>query len=89
MSVHASSQPRRRMARKVVLFAITVLLLAAVGASYEAVMSARDDRRFPPPGKLVDVGRFRLHIHCTGLRKVGTLSIWISRKLLWRQFGAL
>lgn len=41
-------------------------LLAVAGLSYQALASARDRRRFPPPGKLVDVGGYSLHLYCTG-----------------------
>jgi len=33
---------------------------------YEAVATKADDRRFPPPGQLVDVGGYRLHFNCVG-----------------------
>ncbi len=41
-------------------------LLAAVGAAYNAVATARDQRRFPPPGRLVSVEGLRLHLDCRG-----------------------
>jgi pimeloyl-ACP methyl ester carboxylesterase len=40
--------------------------LAVAGLSYEAIMAAGDAQRYPPPGRLVDVGGHRLHIHCVG-----------------------
>jgi pimeloyl-ACP methyl ester carboxylesterase len=43
-----------------------VVVLAAAGASYQLIATARDARRYPPPGKLVDIGGYRLHLHCTG-----------------------
>jgi pimeloyl-ACP methyl ester carboxylesterase len=43
-----------------------VVGLAAIGASYEAIMAAGDATRYPPPGQLVDVGGSRLHIACEG-----------------------
>lgn len=43
-----------------------VLLLVLTGIIYQTVASARDLRRYPPPGRLVDVGGHRLHINCTG-----------------------
>jgi pimeloyl-ACP methyl ester carboxylesterase len=33
---------------------------------YESMSEASDARVYPPPGKLVDVGGYRLHINCTG-----------------------
>ena len=51
-------------------FLLTVLALlvgmSALGASYEAIMAAGDATRYPPAGQLVDVGGYRLHLHCVG-----------------------
>lgn len=43
-----------------------VLLLVLAGALYQAIASVRDARRYPPPGRLIDVGGYRLHINSTG-----------------------
>jgi pimeloyl-ACP methyl ester carboxylesterase len=43
-----------------------VLGLALVGYIYESMAEASDARTYPPPGQLVDVGGYRLHINCTG-----------------------
>ena len=43
-----------------------IVLLALGGATYEAIMAAGDGKRYPPPGQLVDVGGYRLHLHCIG-----------------------
>src|SRR5215211_1451693 len=40
--------------------------LAVIGFSYEAIMAAGDATRYPPAGQLVDVGGYRLHLHCVG-----------------------
>jgi pimeloyl-ACP methyl ester carboxylesterase len=45
---------------------LLVVLLALVGAIYQIVATRSDERRYPPPGELVDVGGYRLHIHCIG-----------------------
>src|SRR6266508_6703455 len=45
---------------------IALVALAALGASYQAVASAIDQRTYPAPGQLVDVGGYRLHISCEG-----------------------
>jgi pimeloyl-ACP methyl ester carboxylesterase len=37
------------------------------GAAYEAIASRGDARAHPAPGRLVDVGGFRLHINCVGV----------------------
>jgi len=45
---------------------ISLLILAALGAAYQLVGSRIDARRSPEPGRLVDVGGYRLKINCTG-----------------------
>jgi pimeloyl-ACP methyl ester carboxylesterase len=45
---------------------IVLVVLGIVGAGYQAIATARDARAFPPPGQLVDVGGYKLHIHCLG-----------------------
>jgi pimeloyl-ACP methyl ester carboxylesterase len=44
-----------------VALAIAVGLVAA-GAIYQAVGTALDRRRYPPPGRMVDIGGLRLHL---------------------------
>src|SRR5262245_28619253 len=46
------------------LVGLSVML--AAGAISQAVATARDRRKFPPPGQLVDVGGYRLHLHPAG-----------------------
>ena len=43
-----------------------VVVLMLMGSIYQAIATAIDANRYPPPGKLVDVGGYRLHLHCTG-----------------------
>lgn len=45
---------------------VLILSLALLGAIYEALAEAADAKKYPPPGQLVDVGGYRLHINCTG-----------------------
>jgi pimeloyl-ACP methyl ester carboxylesterase len=37
-----------------------------VGYIYESLAEVSDAKTYPPPGQLVDVGGYRLHINCTG-----------------------
>ena len=46
--------------------AVFVTLLMLAGLILQVICSARDARKFPPPGRLVDVGGHRLHIYCAG-----------------------
>jgi pimeloyl-ACP methyl ester carboxylesterase len=46
---------------------IAILVLACIGFAYERLGERRDAIRFPPPGRLVEIGNAqRLHIHVTG-----------------------
>lgn len=46
--------------------AFSIIGLALVGYIYESVAEAADAQAYPPPGQLVDVGGYRLHINCAG-----------------------
>ena len=43
-----------------------VVLLGFVGLVYEQIEEIRDRRLNHPPGQLVDVGGYRMHLYCTG-----------------------
>src|SRR6266545_6587080 len=44
----------------------TLLGLMLIGYIYEPIAEAADAKAYPPPGQMVDVGGYRLHINCTG-----------------------
>jgi len=44
----------------------SLLGLMLIGYIYETAAEAADAKAYPPPGQLVDVGGYRLHINCTG-----------------------
>jgi pimeloyl-ACP methyl ester carboxylesterase len=60
----------RRIARwagKALLwFAAALLILALVGAVYQAVATRRAQSAYPPPGEMVELGEHELHIDCAG-----------------------
>lgn len=62
----ARASTLRRIAHGLLSLAALAIVLASAGAAYEAVVAGGDARAYPAPGRLVDVGGFRLHIHCTG-----------------------
>jgi len=43
-----------------------LLALAVIGAIYQAIATEIDQRTYPPPGELVNVGNHSLHINCVG-----------------------
>jgi pimeloyl-ACP methyl ester carboxylesterase len=52
--------------RVLVVAGAAILLLILVGATYQGVATALERRRFPHPGRLIDVGGYQLHLQCTG-----------------------
>jgi pimeloyl-ACP methyl ester carboxylesterase len=44
----------------------SLTLAALAGTVYESIARRSDEKRFPPPGELVDIGTHRLHINCEG-----------------------
>ena len=43
-----------------------IVILTMTGAAFQAIMERGDAWHYPPPGRLVDVGSYRLHLHCVG-----------------------
>lgn len=71
--VKQSDTPKRRgrgclllIGRLAAGLLVIVVGLAFAGGVYEARAEAADALAYPPPGQLVDVGGYRLHINCTG-----------------------
>ena len=64
------AQPKNRLLRwmqRVLLgLVITLVALGVTGAIYQAIGAQSDKRSFPLPGRLYDVGGYRMHIYCTG-----------------------
>jgi len=52
--------------RALVTSGVALLFLLLIGATYQGVATAFERRRFPHPGRLIDVGRHQLHLYCTG-----------------------
>jgi len=50
----------------VLVFALLSAALLTVGAIYQELGMRRDARRFPPPGRLINIGKARLHVDAMG-----------------------
>lgn len=46
--------------------AIGLSSIVGLGAAYQWISTKKEESMYPAPGKLVDVGGYRLHIHSTG-----------------------
>src|SRR5215471_13419322 len=46
---------------------LSLALIVAAGVVFQFSMTQWESHRYPPPGRLVDIGGLRLHINCTGV----------------------
>ena len=56
----------RRIWRPLLGLVVVLLALAVAGAIYQAIATELAERAYPPPGEMVDVGGYSLHINCVG-----------------------
>jgi pimeloyl-ACP methyl ester carboxylesterase len=64
-----SSTARRTMrwtVKAILWLVVALLILAVAGAIYQTIATERAERAYPPPGEMVDVGVYSLHINCVG-----------------------
>jgi pimeloyl-ACP methyl ester carboxylesterase len=61
-----SRRDLRSRARLLLYPVVAALLLSAVGGAFETYREAADRATLAMPGRLVDVGGYKLHINCTG-----------------------
>jgi pimeloyl-ACP methyl ester carboxylesterase len=71
--------------RFLIAVSIFVLVLAMAGMIYQTAATERDQRMYPPPGALVNVNGYKMHIYCMGkgsptvildAANLGTVSNW-------------
>src|SRR5215216_4976681 len=56
----------RRIGMALVGLIVALFALAVAGAIYQTIATKRAERAYPPPGEMVDVGGYSLHINCVG-----------------------
>lgn len=66
-------------------FVALVVGLILAGIIYESVSEASDIQAYPPPGQMIDVGGYRMHINCmgTGSPTVVIDAGWGDWSLMW------
>ena len=66
-------------------FSVLILVLAIAGVIYQTAATEADQRKYPPPGALVNVHGYKMHIYCIGkgsptvildAANMGTVSNW-------------
>jgi pimeloyl-ACP methyl ester carboxylesterase len=80
----------RRIGLALVGLIVALLILAVAGAIYQAIATERAERAYPPPGEMVDVGGYSLHINCVGRGSPtvlldGGLGEWSAQWVLVKQ----
>src|SRR5215469_10365077 len=62
----------RRTRRVLLIVALVIVSLSLTGFLYQTIASAHDASNYPAPGRLIDVGGYRLHLYCTGTARPGS-----------------
>lgn len=61
-----ANRTRDFLKRSLIRLSILVFVLAMAGMIYQTAGAEADQRTLPAPGDLIDVGGFKMHIHCMG-----------------------
>jgi pimeloyl-ACP methyl ester carboxylesterase len=68
--------------KRIVLWLIIgIISLAALGAVYQIIATAMDTRALPPPGQMIDVGGYSLHLYCVGQNTDGRPTVILESGL--------
>jgi pimeloyl-ACP methyl ester carboxylesterase len=64
--MHMNLNLRRCLRKAIFSLLFLVLIILTCGMTYEWTGRIADGRRYPPRGRMVDIGGYRLNINCTG-----------------------
>jgi pimeloyl-ACP methyl ester carboxylesterase len=70
-----------RLARITLWSIIVIVTLAGIGAVYQAIANAMDKRAYPPPGQMVNVGGYQMHLYCSGANVEGSPTVILESGL--------
>jgi len=77
----------RRTRRILLVFALLVVCLSGTGLLYQRIASTQDASSYPAPGRLIDVGGYRLHLDCTGTGRPGSPTVILEEGLAATSLG--
>ena len=60
---------------------IGITILVALGAVYQTIATAMDQRALPAPGQMIDVGGYSLHLYCAGQNTEGRATVILESGL--------
>jgi pimeloyl-ACP methyl ester carboxylesterase len=86
MPAQLQSNQRRRgglfyVRRGLTWFGLSLIALVFLGVVYQTIATEVDKRNYPPPGQLVDVGGYHLHLYCTGENTGGRATVILETGL--------
>ncbi len=70
-----------RIRRILLALILLILCLSLSGILYQKIASALDASRYPPIGKRIDLGSYRLYLHCTGINFPGRPTVILEAGL--------
>jgi pimeloyl-ACP methyl ester carboxylesterase len=73
--VRSLSPKPRKWRRRLVLLHLTLATVLLLTTIYQTLASKQDFETFLAPGKLIDIGGYRLHLYCTGQRVQGSPTV--------------
>lgn len=79
------ARPKSRMGfwlKRIALWLIIgIISLATLGAVYQTIATAMDQRALPPPGQMIDIGGYSLHLYCMGQNTEGRPTVILESGL--------
>ena len=57
------------------IIGISILVLVGLGLSYQYIATKLDKRKYPPVGKLIDIGGYKLHMIDSGVNHTGPVIV--------------
>ena len=66
MTRHKSDTLKKIVNKFIIKFFLLLGLILIAGVTYQFIATQVDGYTCPPPGQLVDVGGYKMHLHCTG-----------------------
>jgi pimeloyl-ACP methyl ester carboxylesterase len=87
-SVNASgNQPKTRsgcftwIKRILLSLVIFLIALSLLGMTYQTISTQADQKEYPAPGELIDIGGYRLHLYCMGEPVDGSPTVILEQGL--------
>lgn len=56
----------KKIYKIICLLFLSLIALLCCGIAYQFISTKLDNIHYPPPGKLIDIGGYKLHINCSG-----------------------